>query len=188
VGEDVFNHESASFDGAIQGWILAHQSPVVHAFFLWVTRAGGIGPMGVLAVAGAAFLWHRGRRQLAAGVLLAPAAAVALFLVVKQAYARARPVGLGLVALASYSFPSGHATSSTAICCTLAYVYWREGIVARRTAILFAVVVPLLVGLSRLYLNVHWATDVIGGWSAGLLIAVLSAVLYDRSHKVHLAR
>lgn len=53
---------------------------------------------------------------------------------------------------------------------------WR----ARRTALALAIGGPLLVGVSRIYLNVHWATDVLGGWSAGLLIAVLSAALYER--------
>jgi undecaprenyl-diphosphatase len=183
VGEDVFDHESGTFDGAIQAWVLAHQSPVLVTFFYWVTTAGGIAPMCALAVGGAAYLWHRGRRQLAAGVLLAPTIAILLFTIVKLVYARPRPVGLGGMVPSSYSFPSGHATASTAICCTLAFVYWREGIVTRRSAILFAVVVPLLVGISRVYLNVHWATDVLGGWSAGLLIAVLSAVLYDRSRQ-----
>jgi undecaprenyl-diphosphatase len=139
--------------------------------------------MCALALAGAAYLWYRGERRVAASVLLAPTVAVTLFLAIKNLYARPRPVGLGGIVPSSYSFPSGHATASAAICCTLAYVYWREGFVSRRAAILFAVLVPLLVGLSRVYLNVHWATDVLGGWSAGLLIAVLSAVLYDRNRR-----
>ena len=185
VGEDVFAHESTSFDGAVQTWILAHQSPMLVSVFYWVTTAGGIAPMCVLAVGAAAYLWYRGRRRLAVGVLFAPTIAVILFTIVKLVYARPRPVGLGGMVPSSYSFPSGHATASAAICCTLAYVYWREGIVSRRSAILFAVVVPLLVGLSRIYLNVHWTTDVLGGWSAGLLIAVLSAMLYDRSRRRH---
>ena len=83
----------------------------------------------------------------------------------------------------SYSFPSGHATVSAAVCCTLAYVLWREGFVGRWTALAFAVVVPILVGVSRLYLNVHWATDVLGGWIVGLMIAALSAALYDHHRR-----
>ena len=57
---------------------------------------------------------------------------------------------------------------------------WRERLIGGRTALALAIGGPLLVGISRIYLNVHWATDVLGGWSAGLLIAVLSAALYDR--------
>lgn len=183
VGEDVFTHESTSFDAAIQAWMLAHRHPVLDRLFLWITVAGGVAPMCALALGGAAYLWYRGHRRVAASVLLAPTVAVTLFLVIKQVYARPRPVGLSGIVPSSYAFPSGHATASAAICCTLAYVYWREGFVSGRTALLFAVLVPLLVGLSRVYLNVHWATDVLGGWSAGLLIAVLAAVLYDRNRR-----
>ncbi|PYP77585.1 MAG: hypothetical protein DMD35_14690 [Gemmatimonadetes bacterium] len=183
VGEDVFAHESTSFDGAVQAWVLTHQSPQLDTIFLWITRIGGITAMCVLALVGAAYLWYRGHRRVAAGVLVVPAVAIKLFNVVKRIYARPRPLGLGGRVDSSYSFPSGHATASAAVCCTLAYVLWREGFIGRRTALALAVLAPLLVGASRLYLNVHWATDVLGGWSVGLFIAVLSVALYNHHRR-----
>lgn len=183
VGEDVFAHESTSFDGAIQAWMLSHQLPLFDTAFRWITRIGGIMGMCVLALIGAAYLWYRGHRRVAAGVLVVPAVAITFFSVVKRVYARPRPLGLGGRVDSSYSFPSGHATASAAVCCTLAYVLWREGFIGRRAALAFAVFAPLLVGASRLYLNVHWATDVLGGWSVGLFIAVLSAALYNHHRR-----
>jgi undecaprenyl-diphosphatase len=183
VGEDVMAGESTRFDAAVQHWILAHQSAPLVTFFLLVTIVGGIVSMTVLAVLAAAYLWARGKRRVAAGVLVAPVVAILLFNILKRIYARPRPVGLGGIVPSSYSFPSGHATASTAICCTLAYVYWREGLIGRSTALMLAIAAPLLIGVSRVYLNVHWATDVIGGWCAGLLIAVLCTLLYDRNRR-----
>lgn len=180
VGEDVFAHESGTFDGAVQSWMLSHQHSWADRIFMVITTVGGITGMCVLALIGSAYLVYRERRRVAAGVLIAPVVAIALFNTVKRVYARVRPIGLGGRVDSSYSFPSGHATASLAVCGTLAYVLWREGFITRGTAVVLAVLVPLVVGASRLYLNVHWATDVIGGWCAGLLIAVLSAVLYDR--------
>lgn len=180
VGEDVFAHETTSFDGAVQRWMLARQIPALDSLFHWITTVGGISGMCVLAAAGAAWLWFRGRRRVAARVLVVPVIAISAFNGAKRFYARPRPVGLGGGVDSSYSFPSGHATASAAVCCTLAYVLWREGLIGGRAALALAIGAPLLVGVSRLYLNVHWATDILGGWSAGLLIAVLSAALYDR--------
>jgi membrane-associated phospholipid phosphatase len=136
--------------------------------------------MRVVAVAGAAYLWYRGRRRVAAGLLVAPVVADILFHVIKSLYARPRPVGLDGLVDSSYSFPSGHSTVSAAVCGTLGYVLWREGLIGGRVALTLTALVPLLVGVSRLYLNVHWATDVLGGWIAGLFIAALAAMLYDR--------
>ncbi|HEY2026370.1 MAG TPA: phosphatase PAP2 family protein [Gemmatimonadaceae bacterium] len=180
VGEDVFAHESTGFDTAVQSWVIAHENGALQQLFLFFTNVGGPLPIGILSVVAAVYLWYRHERRMASAVLVAPVVALALFSVVKRIYARPRPAGLGGLVPSSYSFPSGHATSAAAVFCTLAYVYWREGLIGRRTAIAIAIVAPLLIGLSRVYLNVHWATDVLGGWSAGLLIAVLSSLLYDR--------
>ena len=183
VGGDVLAHESTRFDGAIQTWMLAHQLPSIATIFLWITSLGGIMGMRVLALAGAAYLWYRGHRRIAAGVLVVPIVANALFEGMKRLYARPRPLGAGGRVDSSYAFPSGHATMSAAVCCTLAYVLWREEIIGTRTALALSIIVPLLVGVSRLYLNVHWATDVLGGWSIGLLIAALSAALYNHHRR-----
>jgi undecaprenyl-diphosphatase len=181
-------HGSASFDGAVQRWMLAHQHPLIERTFFWITTLGGVNGMRVLALAGAAYLWYRGRRRAAAGVIAVPVVAVLLFNVLKGVYARPRPLGLRGQVDGSYSFPSGHATTSAAVCCALAYVLWREGFLGGRGALGLAIAVPLLVGFSRLYLNVHWATDVLGGWCAGLLVAVLSAALYNRQRRRRGAR
>ncbi|MEP6733646.1 MAG: phosphatase PAP2 family protein [bacterium] len=181
VGEDVFNHETTSFDAAVRAWVLAHRSPLLTQFFQTVTTLGSVTPLVCVAVGGALILLYRRRTIVASTVLVAPAVAVAGYLTLKNIFARARPSGLGNVIEGTYSFPSAHATSSSAICCTLAYVFWREHLVSGRLAVAFAALIPLLVGASRVYLDVHWTTDVLGGWSAGVIIAALSAALYNSS-------
>jgi undecaprenyl-diphosphatase len=66
---------------------------------------------------------------------------------------------------------------------TLCYVLAREQIISWPTAIVIGGSVPLLVGISRLYLDVHWTTDVVGGWAVGLVVAAMSAALYERLRK-----
>jgi len=182
IGGDVFAHQSAGFDAAIRAWVLAHRTPALFTFFHWVTTIGQTRTMYVLALATSAYLWYRDKRRVAASVLIAPALAVAVYESVKRLYGRARPPTYGRVSH-GFSFPSAHATAAAAVCCTLAYVLWREGLLGRFSALFLAVVVPLLVGASRVYLDAHWATDVLGGWSAGVTIAALAAGLYDRTRR-----
>jgi len=88
--------------------------------------------------------------------------------------ARARPeLEPHLVVVKTSSFPSGHATSSMIFYLTLALALVPEG-PRRRRAVATAVVLSLLIGLSRVMLGVHWPSDVIGGWSFGLLWVLLT--------------
>ena len=99
---------------------------------------------------------------------------------IKVLYGRARPAGAALLNEQTYSFPSGHAATSAAVAVILCYVLARERIISWPTAILVGGGLPLLVGLTRLYLNVHWTTDVVGGWTVGLFVAAMSAAVYER--------
>ena len=183
LGEDVFSHETGTFDDAIQWWVDDHQNTFLYFVFFAITYLGSVGVMIGIALAGALWLWRKRGRHVAAAALIAPAVAIGLFVSIKPIFARARPPIAGHLVLGTYAFPSGHTTASTAVCCTLAYVYWREGFVSRRLAIWVATLPPFLIGVSRVYLDVHWATDVLGGWSLGLLVAVLGAALYDRNRR-----
>ncbi len=62
---------------------------------------------------------------------------------------------------------------------TLAYVLWRERMIARPAAAALAAVPTLLIGTSRVYLDIHWSTDVLGGWALGALVTALSAITYE---------
>jgi undecaprenyl-diphosphatase len=100
--------------------------------------------------------------------------------VFKNYFERNRPdLDLHLMEATSYSFPSGHSASAAAIYLTLAAILSRE--VARRREKSFIVGVALLftaiVGVSRVYLGVHYPTDVIAGWSFGAAWAALVLIL-----------
>lgn len=179
VGEDVFAHESGSFDDVIRSWILAHQKPWIFSLFTGITNAGSSIPIGIVSLLIGAWLWRSRGRRAASGAIVAPLLAYALFNAIKLAYGRVRPTGALHFGLHSFAFPSGHATVSMAASVTAAYVLWRERVIPGRGAAAIAIVIPLLVGLSRVYLDVHWTTDVLGGWSVGLFVAGLSVATYE---------
>lgn len=180
LGEDVFNHESGPFDEPIRKWVLRHQVPILEAAFLAITRVGSPAVIIPGTLAGAAWLSRRRGLPIAGAVVMSPAVALAIFLAVKRIYRRKRPAGGTRLHQLTYAFPSGHSAASAAIFGTASYVLWRENLISRKFAVSASTVAPLLIGASRVYLDVHWTTDVLGGWSVGGLVAALSAGVYER--------
>ncbi|MGN6112734.1 MAG: phosphatase PAP2 family protein [Luteimonas sp.] len=149
--------------------------------FLLVSRLGygdGVVPIDVVLVL--ALAWRRRMREgLFAGLALAGSAL--LNVAAKHVYARARPdLWVSIAPETTYSFPSGHAMGSMtlgAVAILLAWrTPWRWPIVAAA-----AVFVPL-VGLSRVYLGVHYPSDILAGWAAacGWTVACYALVFSGR--------
>jgi undecaprenyl-diphosphatase len=94
--------------------------------------------------------------------------------VLKDAFQRERPTPVtGLISAQQFSFPSGHAMVSAAFYLFLAYMAWKliRGRWQRALMVGGLVLLVLLIGISRLYLEAHYLTDVIAGYLAGVLWA-----------------
>lgn len=125
--------------------------------------------MGIGFVLAAWVWWRRGHPHLALALTLVILLGRALSEVQKHMIARPRPeLEPHLVLVKTSSFPSGHASSSMIFYTATALALFPAGR-PRQVAVGCAVVLSLLIGLSRVMLGVHWPSDVIGGWSFGLL-------------------
>lgn len=180
VGEDVFFKETAPFDEPVRAWVMRRRSRNRDRFFLFFTWAGAPGVIIPMTLAAAYWLAGTEGLPIAGSVVLAPSLASALFLGFKRGFRRARPAGGVLLDERTYSFPSGHAAASAAIFGTFAYVLHREELLRSAPAMFLGIIAPILIGSSRVYLDVHWATDVLGGWCVGALVTALSAGVYER--------
>ncbi len=151
-----------------------------------VSAGGGTLGMAVLATLAVAVLLRSGRRGEAATVAVAAAGAGGLVVAFKHLYGRARPpVADRLVVETTASLPSGHALGSTVVLGIVAVVV---GLHVRKRAVRvglagLAAALAVTIGLSRLYLGVHWATDVVTGWLLGgaWLAACTTALLLART-------
>jgi undecaprenyl-diphosphatase len=162
----------ASLTAAVQGL------PIPTSAWVACTELGGAvrAPIEIAFVLGA-ILSRRFRLALIVAVVIV---AATLFTdLVKDYVARPRPPGEALVPATGYSFPSGHALGSAVTYGLLALVAWRSRLpaVARRAAVVAGVTIPVLVGLSRVALGVHYPTDVLGGWLAGVAFVALAAIV-----------
>jgi membrane-associated phospholipid phosphatase len=174
-------------DGPVHSWFLTHRTGSLSMPMEDVSAVGGTAGMAVLATIAAALLLWSWRWPHALIVLVAMVGGDVLGDVFKGLYARARPpVADQLVVTTSYSLPSGHSLESTVVLGVLAAV----GVLlvsgrARRTGIVgVAVAVVLLIGASRLYLGVHWPTDVLSGYLLGgawVAVCVGSLVVFERT-------
>jgi undecaprenyl-diphosphatase len=128
----------------------------------------------------AIWLFVQGHRHLPLALIAIVAIGRALSEAQKYWIARARPdLETHLVVVKTSSFPSGHATSSMVFYLVLALVL-TAGMRLHRVAVVGAVLLSFLIGLSRVMLGVHWPSDVIGGWSFGMLWVLLTLKLAGR--------
>lgn len=128
----------------------------------------------VLSVVALLMLLHKWR--MAIHVLLATLSGVILVHILKLTFARHRPDAVpGAELLQTMSFPSGHSTMSAVVYLTLGALSSRilPNFATRAHVMLLALLVTALVGVSRVYLGVHWPSDVLAGWSLGAAWALL---------------
>jgi membrane protein DedA with SNARE-associated domain/membrane-associated phospholipid phosphatase len=158
------------FDRVLDDYLHSHATPPLTTFFLVVTAFGSLEAMVILGVLVAAFL-ARGRRWTLLGTWLAAVAGSALLdWLLKGLFQRPRPhFAHPLLAETSYSFPSGHAMESFVAYGMLAYlaVLALRSWEARVAAVCGAALLVVLIGFSRMYLGVHYFSDVIAGYAAG---------------------
>lgn len=179
IAEEVLDKETSAFDRSVSLAIHRLDSPFMDFTMRLFTTVGSI-KIVVLPLAVVFIATLRRRDTRAAWSLVAVfAASETINWVLKHLVARARPSLFEEIAtLHTYSFPSGHAMTGAAVYGMIGVVLAREYPRWRRTLTVAVPALVFLIGLSRIFLGVHWPTDVLAGWAAGMtLLLVGTAVL-----------
>ena len=169
---EVLQGETAQFDDYVRTVVHEHSTPALTILMRGFTTIGSpwvLWPMVSLTVYS---LWSARRRYEALVLSVCMTGAIVLENGLKLAFHRARPSPFfGLDEPASYSYPSGHALFSFCFYGTLAFLNMSHaGDSARRAAIwVAAAVMVVLIGFSRVYLGVHYPSDVVAGYAAAFV-------------------
>ena len=183
LAEDVAERETFRFDDPILRWLHAHSNGFLDGAMLFASQVGG-GALLLVSALWCAVLLALKRPQAARFVLLSMGGTIALNLSAKLLFARTRPaLWLSLAPKSDYSFPSGHAMLSSAFVLTGLVMLWRSkaSSAVKRVVSVLGFCFVMTVGLSRLYLGVHFPSDVLAGWMASLAWVALLGILSDKT-------
>lgn len=168
---------TASFDAPIVQYAAAHRVAWLTSVMKAMTTMGNDLCLWITVLIGGAILvWLTQSWRPMLLLALVMLGAVSFSLLIKLAVARTRPPSLfWAIPVNDWSFPSGHATESAAVYRTLAYmlagIQKRMGVKILTYAV--GISAPFLIGISRVYLGVHWPTDVVSGWALGCVWSAL---------------
>jgi len=148
-----------------------------------LTSLGGSVVLGLFVAAVAGFLLLQGRHRTALAVMITSASGELVGAILKHAFNRPRPTIVPqLRQVFSTSFPSGHAMESAIVYLTLGAMLMRvaDSRVTKAYCLAVAMLLTVIVGVSRVWLGVHYPTDVIGGWMIGLVWASICWLATER--------
>jgi len=170
------------FDAAVDAPVYAVRTPVLTSFMYLCTLLANTGTIIFITTAAVLLLAFRRRFAEAVLVVAVVAGGQALGTLAKTVVSRQRPpASTALIALPpSYAFPSGHALAAVLLYGVLAFLAIRalHSRGARATVGVGAVALIALVGLSRVYLGVHWPSDVVAAWFLGVAWLVGCTTVY----------
>ena len=177
LAEDVLEHQSVAFDNALLMFVHTHATPLFDRamlFFSLIGSARVLIPVHLIVIS--IFLWRR-RSSVALFWLLATGGAALLNVAAKHSFLRVRPsLWVSIAPETTYSFPSGHAMESMAVAAAFIALTWNTR--WRWVALAGASIFVICVGASRVYLGVHYPTDIAAAWVASLAWVVGLLMLF----------
>jgi len=174
VTEDVIHNDPLTkFDLTVLTWIRLHATPLGDTIAQAVSSIGSPAAMAAVGVMGVILILWRRDWVVLTGWIASFAGAGLLTVVLKLVIKRPRPAGAAAFLHGdTFSFPSGHALGSLVGYGMVAYLIgslWWKTNRGRSVTTLAAAILIVSIGISRLYLGVHYFSDVVGGYAAGLL-------------------
>jgi len=180
ISSEILEKEHLSFDAPIMSYFYALREPTLNAVVIGITTLGSSVVLGSTILATIIILFKKRRRDALtfSFILLF---GIILNLSLKFFFQRPRPELMPLVNETSFSYPSSHAMNSFIFYLSFYIFILRQPDKPIRNTILFIITatIILLIGLSRIYLGVHYPSDVLGGFAAGA-IWLLSVLLFKK--------
>ncbi|MBO5477296.1 MAG: phosphatase PAP2 family protein [Clostridia bacterium] len=163
----------AGFESWIYSESVEHMSEPLTNVLKIITNIGG--PIGILVICLTILLIPKLRNKVGIPVSLAVVSSFTLNFVLKLCFARERPNILRLVSESSFSFPSGHAMVNMALY-TILIIYTFKFMDKKKfkiPLITFMTLLIVAIGFTRVYLGVHYAGDILGGWLLGFAVSMV---------------
>jgi undecaprenyl-diphosphatase len=145
----------------------------------YITECGS--QVAVIILCASLFLFPKTRRKWALPVTMTVVVTAILNVLLKLLFARERPDILQLIYEPDYSFPSGHAMNNMAFYMMNLFLTWKH-VNNKKTKYIISglcIIFPLMIGFSRIYLGVHYASDVAAGWLLGFIIALVMFNIFE---------
>jgi len=187
LADEMREGDTRKFDDAVRLFVHAHSSPELTSVMRFLSLIGSPLVVTVMALAACVVLWFVGHPRRAILIAITAAGGSLLMWALKIGFHRHRPEPFFDTRLpSSYSFPSGHAMLSFCLCLSAAALFStsRKNIWARVAIWAFWVGLSVSIGYSRIYLGVHYPSDVVAGYLGALVWSLTVGTAYQRWRKV----
>lgn len=172
----VENGNIHGFDEKIYDAISSVKSPMLTNILVIITEIGGFFGLLFILLVTVIILLYKGRKKETLGIMLNLAISTYVYIFLKQVFQRTRPItGDILIDETGFSFPSGHSTNNMAFYGFAIYLVCLnvKNHRLRNFLCVILALIPIVIGISRIYLRVHYPSDVIAGFSLGIVLVIL---------------
>ncbi|QCX32388.1 phosphatase PAP2 family protein [Caloramator sp. E03] len=180
LGEDYFERGSWNFDIKLLNIAIQNRSESLNKIFIAITALGNFYNMIILTIIVVLLLIYFNKKKLSLYFAINTIGVWLFNEFLKQIFKRKRPIGNWLVKASGYSFPSGHAMIF--LCWSIVLIYILFALKLKKSKFyvfsLILIITAFFLGFSRIYLGVHYPSDVIAGWTAGILFASSSIAIH----------